>query len=710
MIALCDGVLHSTNDSIGILAFWLKKEFEVASPLLFARPPCKMLAIYPKRRKLEGRRTIVGLLDSCSVISQLLDAFGSLGTGARPYSRSWVRRSANKELHKYKREDTPYGTIIESSTITGRQGGLEVDAVNPFALLWHAHSISVFFSEFMKSVVGQRSRLRIGFYLDEMTPGNVHRPDHGRCSQCLYWTIIDWPPWFVKRACGWVPFCYCLVQDMKDNGVTDSMLTRYMVRRFDCNDHLNFSDGVQMEMFEGREVYVLEMDTGPFIADWKQHVATFNLKGYNGSVPCNVCKNCLGRCPEFSDPYFLHVHSPEHSRFDLHTDASFRLAADEVKHAVENGIDADAKQQYSGIKYDPDGLLWDEEVSKRMPFPSSQYIDWLHTFASSGGIAQYNLNQLVLQLVAAGIEIEDIDTWIESVRLPRGHTKLKKKFFASRIVHNEKAHIKAFANEVLTAVMCLGFFIDAVLKLGLGELGPQHLQDHLDCFDLLRTILRLLSKGEEASIPRYMHTYQLYHAMYARLYPTCKKPKLHAGMHVGMYWYIWKVLLSCWGPERHHKLAKSIMGFSYNKAATTVLAYDVRHLLERICRRNSFKPIHMANGKPMNKHVLLTGIGEGTITEWGTQMTTEHGTLCRDDLLHWGAGVSSYGLALGFVLMVVNGQERYGSVVRDCLYDAAAGSIRLTNRRSMVFAECVPEAVPYLFVDADKVVPFIHVL
>ena len=51
---------------------------------------------------------------------------------------------------------------------------------------------------------------------------------------------------------------------------------------------------------------------------------------------------------------------------------------------MENGIDADAKQQYSGIKYDPDGLLWDEEVSKRMPFPSSQYIDWLHTFASSG--------------------------------------------------------------------------------------------------------------------------------------------------------------------------------------------------------------------------------------------------------------------------------------------------------------------------------------
>ena len=101
----------------------------------------------------------------------------------------------------------------------------------------------------------------------------------------------------------------------------------------------------------------------------------------------------------------------------------------------------------------------------------------------------------MLQLVAAGIEIEDIDTWIESVRLPRGHTKLKKKFFASRIVHNEKAHIKAFANEVLTAVMCLGFFIDAVLKPGLAELGLQHLQDHLDCFDLLRTILRLLSNG-----------------------------------------------------------------------------------------------------------------------------------------------------------------------------------------------------------------------
>ena len=79
---------------------------------------------------------------------------------------------------------------------------------------------------------------------------------------------------------------------MTDYGLTDAMLTRQMVRRFDCNNDINCSDGVPIETFGGRQVYVIEADVGPFVADWKQNVATFSLKGYNGSAPCPACKNC----------------------------------------------------------------------------------------------------------------------------------------------------------------------------------------------------------------------------------------------------------------------------------------------------------------------------------------------------------------------------------------------------------------------------------
>ena len=64
--------------------------------------------------------------------------------------------------------------------------------------------------------------------------------------------------------------------------------------------------------------------------------------------------------------------------------------------------------------------------------------------------------------MAHDIALATIDEWCFAVRLPCGSQKLRKTFFADRIVQSGKPdtkHIKAFAAEMLTAIMLMGLFL-----------------------------------------------------------------------------------------------------------------------------------------------------------------------------------------------------------------------------------------------------------
>ena len=107
-------------------------------------------------------------------------------------------------------------------------------------------------------------------------------------------------------------------------------------------------------------------------------------------------------------------------------------------------------QQFSGIKYDPDGAMFDENVKSRLQLPMCEYPDWMHGWVASGGIAQFHINQFVLKLIehVDGLSLEAIDTWCNEVKLPRSFTQPRRTFFRDRIVADHKSSIKAFASEV----------------------------------------------------------------------------------------------------------------------------------------------------------------------------------------------------------------------------------------------------------------------
>ena len=78
------------------------------------------------------------------------------------------------------------------------------------------------------------------------------------------------------------------------------------------------------------------------------------------------------------------------------------------------------KCQLYGVKYEPGALLWDREIRSIANAPTCCYIDWMHTFAASGGVAQCVVNSMALQLEASDeidVSLADIDEWVGGAKV-----------------------------------------------------------------------------------------------------------------------------------------------------------------------------------------------------------------------------------------------------------------------------------------------------
>ena len=571
------------------------------------------------------------------------------------------------------------------------------DGVNPMAFFYHAMQLSRMFLDFLLkcAATSPDHTLRIMVYLDEARPGNVRRPDDGRCTQCLYWSCIDYPNWWLSRRNGWKPFAYITLAAMSEAGVTDTMLFRHMVRRFDVNDGPNISDGIGFREDGGNITFIIKFRMGPLIADWKQHVSIFCLKGYNGTVPCRVCANTIGRCQFFDDhPHLLHVYSQEHERFVIMDAAGFQEIIDDLKHTAETRpSELKAMEIQVGVKYDDEGTLCDAEVMSRIQWPWVAYTDHMHTYAASGGIAQFQLNQFVLFLCSCNIDIGDIDNWIEQVRLPRGYCKLKKKFFATRIRKSRKAHIKAYASEVLTATMLLHFFVQVVVK----PEAIEAMMMHLACFDLLQALISTLQmEGGREAADRLAELCRLHHELFNVLYPLCRKPKGHAAAHIAAFWHFWGRLAGCYAPERHHKLMKRIMSFSFNKVGKTALAYDIRKWFRQLEDPHIFMAEHLSGKiQDVDVRIKIGDLGEGRITKWASEMNTNFGSVHKHDLLDFGV----FGFAYGFAEVNFEGSTHLAALVYVCV--ASGGKLKSQKVHCSTIRACsIRRPVPY-FVEAD---------
>ena len=236
------------------------------------------------------------------------------------------------------------------------------------------------------------------------------------------------------------------------------------------------------------------------------------------------------------------------------------------------------EEQSTGLKWDPEGLLWDQEAVSKLPPVTSQYPDWMHVMVASGGFAAYEVNGLAHACVARELSLDDIDDWIAQVQVPKGMTPLKRHFFRDRMPGNPLAPARAFAAELLTAIVLFGFFLDVCV----GSAFDRDVEwvEQICCFNLLRVMLQILQRADAKEIGTFRDAAQAHHDIFRKYYHMTVK--IHVPIHIADYWERWLQLLSCFSAERNHKLFKRICNFSYRKAGSNALAYSIATWFENL--------------------------------------------------------------------------------------------------------------------------------
>ena len=652
---------------------------------------------YKRLTATESSQTVASV-EACSGVTGILSALRVIQSVAPSTSLSWQRKLAHDELYAVAKTSTPYGLICQESTIVGLSCELLIYHVCPFAFLQHACDKSGLFYNFLAYVVSQAQNglVDVIVYLDNAKP-NEKRADNGRACQCIYWSLLQFPDWFRSRRCGWLPFAYILCDDQKGAGISDGMLLTFFVKCVDSSEaDVSFGNGFGVGNSSG-SVCIIKSRGFLSVADWEQHVKSFSLKGPSGSIPCNICTNCCGRCDYFSDdPLLVHLHSPDVNKFQLHTAQSFRAQADRLKRVAEHEpASLKLEEQAMGLKYNPHEIMWDIEVRLKIAPPYSMYGDWMHTWCASGGLAQYEVNGMVMKLVSDGLDLSDLDAMSRQIKLPKGMTRLKPRFFQERVSTSGRlrSHLRAFASETLTAVMVLGFIIDLTIR----ENASDELQRYILCFDLLRIILCILQRGDINELATFKDAMQTHHNEYMMLYHRI--PKLHAAHHVVHMWRYWGSLLSCFGPERHHLLMKRVLRFAYKNCTKSILAYDVRQWMKHVRDQNVFRPFHLV-GKlhDTDVEVMLTTSGAVyRFLSWAGCLNSLSGLLSKGDVLQYKVNGSTFlGLALGFGKTSAAEPFTYAAFVRPCSLVARSRFAPQAEAVSIVWVGALIGSVPFV--------------
>lgn len=639
----------------------------VSIPLYVGFAAFYVLLMLPKRARVSSDQAIVELITSTHLPAlKLLRAVNLLDDGDQELSIATQRRHAADRLYSPSRAETIYGKVVSSFEIVIDGKAMKVDYAAPAALLRFMSQESDHFGCFIeKALRGKRGRACI--YADAVTPGNPMRPETARKFQALYWTILELPLWY--RTCsdtGWFPLSYVSCSQMEDVGCSMSVLMKNIINVFFGNSDAGVDIiGTGFNLAKpGGQVYV-QLGFGCFLADDAGLYEIYDAKGSSGSKPCFGCLNVIGRVARDAPLVdgLVHVTDPDPSKFEFHTTATYAAVIKRLDDAKRAGMGVEnfkRLQQVLGQKYDPDGLLWDDFCTATCKPPVGVFWDWQHNLVSSGGVAQYEVNQFVRAIIAHNTDgvsftLKQLDEFSASVRMPRRHHSLTKDFFARRVVNGDSHHIKAFASEVLTAVMILGLFIDAVLKpIGI-------LTRHVQCFDCLRVIVDLFCSGDAALEKLNLLQAQIgeHHKLFLSLYPTCAKPKLHYLWHVLFSYSIHMASISCFVTERKHKRAKQIASYCYNKLTATALAHDVFELRARLVNADTFESTALRGRFLQNTDLnrALSGVfGVAPTIVSAIRLKTPSGTYAKGDLVLWDSerdNVVVVGFARAFISVVV---------------------------------------------------------
>ena len=384
-----------------------------------------------KRRRLADDLAVVKgcTKTALATILQRLHARGSLiaeddiGSG----SHRQTRRRLEAPLGDLRKLQTPYGPLLKQLHI-GTKKASTIDVVNPMAYLFHRAAISDEFGHLLfEASSGGNRTLRILLYLDAVAPGNPLRPEKSRTTDCLYWTILEFPDRVLKSEHGWMVHSTVRTTVVESLPGQHSGWMKMAVRQFfePPPGQPNFRHGVLID-YRGRSC-LIKCILGGFLADEKALKEIFSLKGASGSKPCPVCRNVVQfvEADVLAGSGFVGTDEVDMQRLDYQTSDDIYAMVDRLR--VSKRDDAktkhDLREQAYGVSYDEDAMLYDDGL-RSMVRPIEMYIrDPMHILVS-GGVAGTHTARLIRAIVNEGIDRQLLRSYVDGFRVPRAAQKV----------------------------------------------------------------------------------------------------------------------------------------------------------------------------------------------------------------------------------------------------------------------------------------------
>ena len=383
-----------------------------------------------------GLATVLHTLHERGLLTD--DRLGENSVTERNNIREAVSRHANYR--------TPFGTVVQPISIIVDGKRMAWDIISPFALLWYLCKVCGEFEKLMATTLrAAADKLHLIFYGDELTPGNPLRVDGGRQAFNFYYCFLEFPDFMKHRKDGWLCFGSLRTSIIhKLQGGVGGLVNKIFRFMF-VDGYANFTKGFHLPC--ANDVHIVTATFEGTIADEKGLKEFNDIKGQGGTKCCISCKNVENFVHEkkgdarSTDAYFVGVDCVDRRKFVQHSNESIYYCASLVEAAVarHDGIiteDVKTLQTDLGVNYNPDGILYCNEL-KPILRPKDNYIrDWQHTLASSG-VAGTELSgcltaiQTCKTLKDKGIGLHTIEAFTTHFHLPATRGKINTNWFIS---------------------------------------------------------------------------------------------------------------------------------------------------------------------------------------------------------------------------------------------------------------------------------------
>jgi hypothetical protein len=395
-------------------------------------------------------------------------------------------------------------------------------------------------------------------YFDEVTPGNVLRPDNKRKIMAVYMSFKELG---VQRLCKtefWFTIAVARTSVIHTVVGQWSRMLRVLLRAAFLGPQSFERAGVVLYV-DGPQLFFARLSN--ILADEAALKQGLDCKGSSGLRPCSVCKNVMLKGSDIANRdetgYLVELTCSDLNRFDFASDQDLFDAADMLSEAVGRLGKRDFKnlQKSTGFNHNPHGVLADVELRAHSRPASSFSYDPMHVLYSNG-VAAVEVH-LLLQSMREKTRFDwrDLETFCRSDWHFPAFCKAKGR--AIYQVFNEtrekasKESFKCGATELLVVFPILLHFAELFLS---GLLAQE--------MESFRALAEVVYEAQEAKFGRgdaskLATAVTLHLDLFKRTYgEDCMKPKHHMVCHLPKQLSRDGFLLDAFTVERKHQEVK----------------------------------------------------------------------------------------------------------------------------------------------------------